>query len=266
MLQNNPPIQQAGLFVRMNAVFEFIFLKHGSFVKCHYRNNTRGNALFLILIAVALFAALAYAMTSSDRAAGSISKDKAILIAGQMQSYAASIETAITRMKLVNGCTDTQISFENTVVTGYTNGNAPLDKRCHVFDPAGGAITWQNPPAGSNDGSDYMFTGYMSFHAQNPSTTVPVADAIDLVMILPYITSDICLAINRNVGLTAPLDRLYIFVNAASKFVGTYVWGHNYHSNPISVVRPSVCMIPSVNSSPVAAIGKLHFMHALIQR
>lgn len=103
-----------------------------------------GNILFLILIAVALFAALSYAVTQSSKSGGSgISKDKAKILASQMIQYATGIEQAITRLKLVNKCTNEQITFEDsTTSAGYVNANAPADKRCHVFDPAGGGLAF----------------------------------------------------------------------------------------------------------------------------
>lgn len=101
-----------------------------------------GNVLFLILIAVALFAALSYAVTSSSKGGGNgISKDKAKILASELTQYTTSIEQAINRMQLMNGCSNEQISFENPETSGYTNANAPADKRCHIFDPAGGGLS-----------------------------------------------------------------------------------------------------------------------------
>jgi len=105
----------------------------------------RGNVLFLILIAVALFAALSYAVTRSSRGgSGNVSEDKLNLAASNILNYGASIKTAIMRIKITGGCADEQISFETPVHWyNYANPNAPLDKRCHVFHPSGGNLNYQ---------------------------------------------------------------------------------------------------------------------------
>lgn len=107
--------------------------------------NQNGNILFLILIAVALFAALSYAVTSSNRTnEGGLQRDKARLIASRIIQYGNELENQINRLMVINGCSDTQISFERRPFNGsdslYTNPNAPADYRCHVFHPNNGNI------------------------------------------------------------------------------------------------------------------------------
>jgi hypothetical protein len=104
-----------------------------------------GNILFLILIAVALFAALSYAVTSTSRSGeGGISADKAKLAATELMQYATQMSQAVNRLRVINGCTPTQISFERDPFDGsdtqYLNPNAPSDKRCHVFHSKGGGM------------------------------------------------------------------------------------------------------------------------------
>ncbi len=82
----------------------------------NYSNN-KGNALFLILIAVALFAALSYAVTKSSKGSGTIDKEKAIIEAAQIMEYSAYLESTYTRMVLL-GTPRNQIKYaENSAVS-----------------------------------------------------------------------------------------------------------------------------------------------------
>lgn len=73
----------------------------------------------------------------------SASSEKAQLNAAAVQNYQVQIDGAVLRLKTVGGCTDAQISYETPSGTN-SNVNAPSDKRCHVFHPAGGGAAWQD--------------------------------------------------------------------------------------------------------------------------
>jgi hypothetical protein len=99
-----------------------------------------GNALFLILIAVALFAALAYAITGSGRGGGNISKEQATLAQGLSDQCNAYIQHMVDSLQVISGCPLNQISYE---LPNGTNPNAlaPVDKHCHVFNKNGAGAT-----------------------------------------------------------------------------------------------------------------------------
>lgn len=59
-----------------------------------------GNVLFLILIAVALFAALSYAVTQSGRGGGTITKEKLLIDGAQATSVYAGLSAAYNRIYL----------------------------------------------------------------------------------------------------------------------------------------------------------------------
>lgn len=95
-----------------------------------------GNALFLILIAVALFAALSYAITQSGRGGGNIAKEQELIRSAQILQYFSQIKNATDRMQLIYGCQASDVGF-------YGNGTRP---ECGIFHPDGGAVPVSSVP------------------------------------------------------------------------------------------------------------------------
>lgn len=118
-------------------------------------NRQNGNILFLILIAVALFASLGYAISSSSRGGvPDISKEKAQISAAVGDACTASVNGGILRLKTARSCSDSEISYEQPDGTN-PNPAAPSDKSCHVFHPAGAGVA---PCGGYITGDDPCMT------------------------------------------------------------------------------------------------------------
>lgn len=239
-------------------------------------HQQQGNALFLILIAVALFAALSYAITQSGRGSGSAAKEQAVLESAKLIQYATNIQQAVSRMRLVNGCTDTSITFENTIVSGYTNASAPVNKSCHVFDPAGGGQTWQLPAAGSGTTSNWFFTGESCVYAVGTGVagchgTNGATDS-DLVAAVSGISKDVCVQINRGLGINNPSGNPpqannQTWDNPVALFTGTYTQGdHSVQSDKSGQVDLFGKAVGCFNGDVFPATGTYTAYMVLIER
>jgi len=149
--------------------------------------NQKGNALFLILIAVALFAALSYAVTQSGRSGGGIDKEQTIIKVAQLTQYISSIRTAVTRMRL-SGTPIASLDF--------TEAGVGEDA---VFAPEGGGVAWQSLPDGFATLSDW---GYLTTFTV---TGIGGADP-DIMMRASLVTDlDACQEFNNRLGLTGAI-------------------------------------------------------------
>ncbi|MCK6417681.1 MAG: hypothetical protein L6Q57_01930 [Alphaproteobacteria bacterium] len=155
-----------------------------------YRQS--GLALSYILIAVALFAALSFAVANMMRGSGEdvAGQEKARIIAQEVLDYARAARQAVQSVRISNTCTDEEISFENSTVAGYAH--ATRDE-CKIFETTtGAALNWPIPPDSANDGSPYAFTDAPIEDLPESGDGDP-----DLVMVLPQVSAQVCVQINK---------------------------------------------------------------------
>jgi hypothetical protein len=185
------------------------------------KTQQRGIAIAPILFIVAILAVLASAIAAgSGSFSGDTSAVKAKAQASAILEQANLLTVAVQRV-IGHGCTDTQISFENPMVSGYTNPNAPSDKSCHVFDVNGGGISFLPIKASELEvGND----GFFEFQGANVVTGLGCNDVSaacdELAGFLPIDSLKTCQEINKMVGMDGYLgEDVYV---PSEKFRGAY--------------------------------------------
>lgn len=168
--------------------------------------NSSGNILFLILIAVALFATLGYAVIQSTRSGGGdASKETNTVNAASLSQYTASLRAAVQRM-VVSGVAVTDLEFNPP--SDFANCTSP--SVC-VFHPDGGGVIYQTMPmnlinnSGVNSGGAWNFT--LNVEVQNVgNTSYWDIQTSELIAFIVGIKEDLCKKINQKLGL--PFDPL----------------------------------------------------------
>lgn len=241
------------------------------------RRASRGNALFLILIAVALFAALAYAVTQSGRGgSGGVGREQATLHAARILQVATGARNAVTRMMLINGCTDTQLSFHHAsapYAATYVNAAAPADFSCHLYNSAGGAVVYEP------SSKQWFDTGFTDSESSYYLYTTPgcivgigtsgggscVSSGVELVFSLLFVRRDICVAINNMLGIVNPggnpPDDNFSAIQNFSEFDGDYTFTAVQLDTAVTNGHPAACI-----GDDTGAPGGYVFYMALLER
>ncbi len=247
-----------------------------------FSSRQSGNVLFLILIAVALFAALGFAVSQSSRTGGKDtgSREKTELGVAEVLSYANEVANAVQYVMIAKGCSDTQLSFDETKNTSkdntgsiynYTNFNSPSDKSCHIFNANGGrAIPRLISKSIAANISDFP-SGWM--HPQSwyviPTRVKDIgtdtgAGGTDLIMEIGQLKKEVCIAINNKLGIPNPggnppydeWDCNY------PHFTGSY----NSCSNPIGDSVAALAGQKSFCVSPSNSVPSYHYVQVLLAR
>lgn len=166
--------------------------------------NQNGNVLFYILIAVALIAALSYAVSQSSRGGGdAISDQKIELFSGGLLDYGNVLSKAVAQLRL-RGCQIGEISFANDVDAAYANGAAPADGSCSVFHPNGGGVNVQpiEDEAFLSGNPGYIYNASMQI--QDLGSTCGNNTCTDLLFLARDVKLSICLQINDIMGIDNP--------------------------------------------------------------
>ena len=161
------------------------------------RQSEKGNVLFLILIAVALFAALSYVVTQSTRSGGgSTEREKNILSSAQMTQYPTALRTSIIRQVLA-GVAIENVRFDAPGSAGFTTVSvAQL-----VFHPQGGGATFQQAPADLSAGGNLPISWTYNAEVEVPGIGLDGAGGNDVIAFLPGVSNGICRQVNEELGI-----------------------------------------------------------------
>ena len=229
-----------------------------------YMNSSKesGVAIWYILIGIILFAALSFSFVRSiSQSQTNTSQEQGRIIANEILQYAKSIEQTVQRLRLVNGCSENDISFysdEWSVPANYDNANTPNaggDYNCHVFHREGGGINWKD--ASGNDGSEYVFAGRLRVNN--------VGDSLlsDLLIVLPNVELAVCEQMNVILGSNFANNPPQDAANANYAgffFQGTFTSGNLLNGDVDGY--PTACFEGGASPAP----GTYHFYHTLLIR
>lgn len=229
------------------------------------RFSEQGSVFFYILLGVVLFGTLAFTMSRGMRGQSTkaLSDKRAELLISELLSYTQNIARTVDRLRR-EGCSEGDISFENDIISGYENTDAPSDLSCHVFKVEGGGAQWFNVEEKLLDKS---FNG-QSTYGNLTFTEFTAIDGLgsgeeEATVLLNFVTKDVCLAINKKLNIANPSDdppeNLGTF-NYDTLFNGGFASGTPSPINAPELIRkPSGCVAR-------AGSAQYHFYHVLIER
>lgn len=201
-------------------------------------SSESGNVMIYIFIAIALFAALSFAVANIMRSgSGNTNKEARMLEASDVIQYGDALKRAVQGMR-IRSTEDHQISFESPQLPGYAPHASCSADSCRVFQAAGGGISYMAPDVGTIDpaGSADPLYGVWFFPAgvcvENAGTggascATDTDDNEDLVAILPWVKRDLCVQINERLGIANPAGEPPqaagdAWPGANTKFTGTF--------------------------------------------
>lgn len=233
----------------------------------------RGNALFLILIGVALFAALSYAVTQTGRGGRDARNETIEIEASRLFTQMASIRSAVDRLTLL-GCPKEQLSYEGAPGSYANQVKFPSDTDCLVFNGEGGGQAYQSPDVSLLNAAFSGAAGYGTMYfVRNISPSGACPTGYCNLVIVPFVSDEVCLVVNRKLHghdaiplstdimsvitfrgsftpgaffrcLTNPIDGVHACGRDSGCFtVTTYALGSNNYSN-VNVVYMQVMNNP----------------------
>ena len=195
-------------------------------ILCHYLDMkfAKGNALFLILIAVALFAALSYAVTQSGRGGSGIDREQADILAAQIMNQVAAIQAQIQRLEIIGNydqvhMTDTAANDSGTCFSG--KNTTPCRTIGLLSDEVGMNLFWDDRIRDSSSSATIRWM-MQSLNYQIDGTPVG-SSAPDTIILLIDLSDELCAAINRKVSNTSDIGT-FTQVADTTNGVGTLGW------------------------------------------
>jgi hypothetical protein len=181
----------------------------------------RGSVLFYIFIAIAALAALSFAASRGGReGASNVDRERAELLATQILDYTGMIRRSIQAMG-VDGIDVGNMCFDSTRWGHADYSGAPgcVEDKNRIFHADGGGAIWQDMTKDIFDQTfvaqpgfgKWVFSGANAvFGVGTDCVAAGNPDCNELLMALPYVKPNICLALNKRLqnttGTAIPVD------------------------------------------------------------
>lgn len=226
----------------------------------HNRAAESGNIFLIVMLGVVLFAALMFTFSRSGRQGGeNMSAKKAEIIVSSILAEAQKMESVLNRLTL-KGCSQQEVSFADPMWPApfvlqsfnpyyfsarYDNALAPGDKHCHVFDPAGGGLSWIPPVPDANDGTPWVYSGAMRITGMGPDFAALEKNQ-ELIMYLPFLKKSVCEAINEKLHGTDTIPSVWITSMGGFDKYWTYTgvdtggWASGCWTSPLGIFSNNV--------------------------
>jgi hypothetical protein len=227
------------------------------------RASERGNVLFLILIAVALFAALSYAVTQSTRSGGGdASRETTLVNSSTITQYPASIKTAIVRMLISNGITVDQLIFDPPSAFGSLTATQLTQ---NVFSTTGGGATYAMAPNSVMENS--ASAGTWTYNAQNQILNIGSDGngGNDVIAFLSGVSASICDRIHSQLGMGAVPAESSAIVFTPEKLAAD----PSIPSAAGPVIGAAAGVESVLNGQPQGCFtqgGQYHYYHVVVER
>lgn len=188
------------------------------------RGNQKGNVLFFVLLGVALFAALSFAVTQGSRTGTStIDRERASLLASEFIQYGTAMEQGVSRMIISKGVPDYGLDLVDASTRNATANGTCTSEKCKLFSPQGGGIQGRDMPQQAYDPAYTLAYATGSLGKMSPravGVSGVGSSENDLAGVWFGIKDEVCKEINRKLGIanwqTIPV------ATASSVYSGTY--------------------------------------------
>lgn len=218
------------------------------------RDTQSGNVLFLILIAVALFAALSYAVTQTQRSGSNDASDETLrLDLATAEQLTQSYQVALQRMHYLNGIDPDEISFENQEWPSWLNsptqaGNPNCTtEKCRLFSSEGGNVHYVDPIDGLGNRNYWTFTrAYLR--------GIGDEDTADFIVAIET-TTEKCIEINEIYGIENPSG-------APPNLPGNYAVFSQHHGTTPGAKASQNTFPEELRGQYAGCVNQLHSFHS----